>query len=251
MNKIVELGKIYAEYEIFSRSTFHMHTPLSVFQDLFPNNHYSKDINTFLEYQDYKATKRGADLPWWGKKYFTLNNDRKYMIISQDSLSADSGSVVFYTHIMQEISNRKAYEHYRSRLSWSYRNFHFGNWTSVKETITNWGVDFDNLFITDASKVYMEESKSKFDKVKSKDLLIEEIKFCKPHILILLGGSPLNILAKEYIYADIVDNARLLEIEGVRTVVCPFPSGQGRSHKHFKARMENATHLLRNLCLNK
>lgn len=50
MNKIIELSKIYSKYKIFPRATFHMYTPLSVFQDIFPNNHYSKDINIFLEY---------------------------------------------------------------------------------------------------------------------------------------------------------------------------------------------------------
>ena len=59
------------------------------------------------------------------------------MIISQDSLSKNSASVVFYAHIMQEVSDRKDYECFRSRLLGSYQKFYFGNWVSVKDTIAN------------------------------------------------------------------------------------------------------------------
>ena len=244
----MELSKLYSEYKIYPQNAFHTGTPVRVFQDMLPDNYFSKDINAFLEYHNYKATKRGADLPWWGEKYFICGNDKKYMIVSRDSLSPNAGSVVFYAHLMQQIKSRQEYEHYCGKLDMFYQKFKFGSWLNVLKTLTEWKIDLDNLFITDASKVYMEESDKKFDKIKSKELLIREIKLCSPDILILLGDIPFNLLSKDYTFAEVVDNARLLEIEGIKTVVSPFPTGLGRTRKDFRPRMNKTTALIHSLC---
>lgn len=249
MKIISELSSIYSEYKIFPLDTFRQNTPLKVFETMFPENYYKKDMDAFLLKHDFRAIRRGADLPWWGKNYFISNNDSKIMIVSQDSLSSNSGSVVFYAHVMQELKNEKDYRFFYSKLDKEYQKFGYGNWSKVKEMIADWEVSFENIFITDASKVYAEGSSDKFDLDKSRELLKREIEFCNPDILVLLGWKPLNLLAKEYQYSDIVDKCEILNIEGISTVVFPFPVGNGRSQRNFYQRMDNSKKLIRQLVL--
>lgn len=247
MNKIVDLASIYSEYKIFPLNTFQPNTPLRVFQRMFPDNYYSRDMNNFLSLHDYLSTRRGADLPWWGEKYFESDNVKRCMIVSQDSLSLDSGSVAFYAHIMQEVKDEKDYRKFYEKLDKEYQKFGYGNWSKIKRLILGWGFDFEKLFITDASKVYMEGSREKFDIKKSKELLEREINFCKPDILVLLGAKPLKLLSNEYLYSDIVDKAELLKIDGISTVVCPFPVGNGLTQKNFSERMNKASDIIKRL----
>lgn len=72
--------------------------------------HYSKDIDTFLSFHDYEANRRGADLPWWRNTYFNNCSGQRTMIISQDSLSTDAGSVVFWANLYDVINNEDEYE---------------------------------------------------------------------------------------------------------------------------------------------
>ena len=247
MNIICELSSIYSEYKIFPLNTFHQNTPLKVFQAMFPENHYKKDMDVFLIRHDYRAIRRGSDLPWWGENYFKNSSDKKAMIVSQDSLSSDSGSVAFYAHIMQELISEEEYKSFYRKLHKEYQKFGYGNWSKIREMIINWGLGFENIYVTDASKVYTERSSTKFDIEKSRELLKREIEYCNPDILILLGWKPLDLLAKEFKYSDVVDKCEILNIEGINTVVCPFPVGNGRSQKNFNQRMDNSKKLIRQL----
>lgn len=249
MNIISKLSSIYSEYKIFPLSTFHQSTPLKVFQAMFPENYYIKDMDIFLMEHDYNKIRRGADLPWWGENYFESGKDKQKntMIVSQDSLSGDSGSVAFYAHIMQELKNEEEYKNFYSKLHKEYQKFGYGNWSKIREMIINWGLDFENIYITDASKVYTERSSDKFDVEKSRELLKREIVFCNPDLLILLGWKPLDLLTNEYKYSDVVDKCEMLNIDGINTVVCPFPIGNGRSQKNFNQRMDNSKKLIRQL----
>ncbi len=67
MTKIEKLAQLFAKYKIYPERCYHENTPVRVFQRVFPNNHYSKDLETFLSYQNYEPTKRGADLPFWAE----------------------------------------------------------------------------------------------------------------------------------------------------------------------------------------
>lgn len=245
MSVISDLSKLYAEYKIYPSSTFNKGTPMQVFQELYPADYYAREITVFLQEQDYKPVHRGADLPWWGEEFFRDNGSKKAMLVSQDSLSADSGSVAFYAHIMQAVNNEAEFRAFYNKLAEEYRRFGYGNWSKIKEMITDWGIGFENMFITDAAKVYRENSNDKFDLKKSRELLKKEIDFCKPDMLILLGSRPLDLLTKDYNYAAVVDQAELLKIEGIDTVVCPFPTGNGRSQKNFCQRMNNSRRLIR------
>lgn len=247
MNVISDLSKMYSEYKIYPACTFYKGTPMKVFQEMYPSNYYSREINIFLQEHDYMPIRRGADLPWWGKNFFENNGNKKALLISQDSLSADSGSVAFYTHIMQAVNYEAEFKTFYAELAEEYRRFGYSNWNKIKEMITDWGIGFENIFITDASKVYLENRSDKFDLKKSRELLKKEIEFCKPDILILLGSKPLNLLAKEYEYATIVDKAELIKIEGINTVVCPFPVGNGRSQKNFNQRMDRSRQLIKDV----
>jgi hypothetical protein len=218
---------------------------MQVFHELYPTDHYASDIMAFLQEQDYMPVRRGADLPWWGEEFFQDNGNNKAMLVSQDSLSADSGSVAFYAHIMQSVNNEAEFRGVYHRLEEGYQRFGYGNWSKIKEMITDWGIGFENMFITDAAKVYRENSNDKFDLKKSKELLKKEIEFCKPDKLILLGSRPLDLLTKEYNYATVVDQAEVVKIEGIKTVVCPFPTGNGRSQKNFCQRMDNSRRLIK------
>ncbi|XOB40920.1 MAG: hypothetical protein ACKKMW_02525 [Candidatus Nealsonbacteria bacterium] len=86
MKKISELAQLFAKYKIYPKSCYNDCSPVKVFQRMFPKNHYSKDLEIFLSYQDYKPTQRGVDLLWWGKKFFTDELGFRILIVGQDSL---------------------------------------------------------------------------------------------------------------------------------------------------------------------
>lgn len=93
--RLTQLSQLFAQYKIYPDEKFTSDSPLRYFQKLYPNNYYSIQTQDFIKIHNYEPTKRGADLPWWGKNYFIENSEFKVMIISQDSLSKDAGSIVF------------------------------------------------------------------------------------------------------------------------------------------------------------
>lgn len=86
-SSIIKLAKIFQEYKIYPNGKYKNNTPVYWFLEDFKDDHYLKDILEFLKYQNYITHRRGADLPWWGEKYFCSEKGIRVMIISQDSLA--------------------------------------------------------------------------------------------------------------------------------------------------------------------
>jgi len=242
MNKIDELAQIFAEYKIYPQKRYDKHSPVRVFQKMFPGNHYSKDLETFLSYQDYKFEQRGADLPWWGRKYFGEEKGSRTMIIAQDSEMPNAGSIALFAQLFPVIDSLEQYKKFVIALG-KKGNYGFAQRFRVKKQIINWGLDFDFLYITDASKVY--ENNNSFNKIKSKELLEREIDFCNPSLIILLGAQPLYLLDKTKKFGDVVGKNIL--IKGRNCAVAPFITGLGISRKDFKPRLAMVSNLIKEL----
>ena len=104
-----KLYEIFKEYNIYPQDKFIKGTAIRVFEELYPDNHYTKDFKELLKKQETKPTQRGADLSWWGKKYFTNEKGKRVFMIFQDSESVDCGSIVFYSSLFPVINkNDKA-----------------------------------------------------------------------------------------------------------------------------------------------
>lgn len=118
MQNLEVLAKTFADYKIIPKNCYVDNSPVRVFQRLFPDDHYAKDIERFIFYNNYERLRRGSDLPWWGKEYFSSKVGKKrVMIISQDSLAQDAGSIVFFCHLMPHIQNKEKYEIYLQQLT--------------------------------------------------------------------------------------------------------------------------------------
>ncbi len=245
MKKINELAQLFARYKIYPRNCYNSRSPAMVFQRMFPENHYSKDLKTFLSYQDYKPTQRGADLPWWGKSFFLRNSGFRTLIIGQDSTYEDAGSIVLAAEFFPNVSREK-YQEFIDEMEVN-RYFGFNKWERVRDQFVDWGIDFDFLYITDASKVYKEGSWNNwnFDRKKSRELLENEIEFCNPDLIILLGTSPLYLLDNTINYASAVGSGKLISVLKRSCVVAPFFLGNGRAQSSFRKRLDIATDLIR------
>lgn len=244
---IKDLSLIYSKYNIYPYSSFSKGTPVQLFRDMFPENHYARDLSIFLNYQKYAPKQRGADLPWWGRRYFTPSKGYRIFIISQDSLSPDSGSVVFYAHLFPIVKCEGEYISFTKNLKVN-KPFSFKSYIGVRQKILSMNIDFDYVFLTDAAKVYKENPSPNdlFDQIKSKELLIEEINYCKPNLILILGSKPLSLLMKNLSYRDCVENQSYLNFKGIKCVVSPFICGQGLAQKNFKERFANASFLMKN-----
>ncbi|MBA4603423.1 hypothetical protein [Thermoactinomyces mirandus] len=252
--KIRKLAKLFAEHKTHPYERYRDNSPAIVFQKMFPDNHYSKDLNIFFHYQDYSTDQIGADLPWWGKKYFTNQAGFRTMIVSQDSLESDVGSVVFFAHLLPCIQSSAEYAEYNDRLDHN-QKYRYRSWKMVREHLIKWNLDFDFLYITDARKVYKPDSlqyknidrqkrRKYFNEALSKRLLEAEIDFCKPDLIILLGAPPLKLLDRNRKYAAIVDNNEPILIKQRKTIVAPFPSSLSKTQPRFTERMSSATKLI-------
>ena len=253
-NKINELAHLFIQYQIYSKDCYDSYSPVSVFQKEFPQNYYAKDLEIFISQQNYESIQRGADLPWWGKKYFTKEINYRVMVISQDSLAKDAGSIVFAAHFFPPELDfdryQKYYPQYINEMGVK-KYFSPNKLRKVIDQFIEWGIDFDFLYITDASKVYKEGSwKDKdFDKTKSKKLLELEIEFCKPDLIILLGAQPLNLLDKTKNYNSIIESGKSILVNDKKCVVAPFFIGNGpagnKNGRGFKKRLEIASNLIK------
>ena len=126
--KIRDIAKIFAKYKIYPREKcLESVTPIKIFLEMYPKNYYSFDLETFLYQQDYKSEQRGADLPWWGKKYFNDDKGVRVMIVSQDSYSADAGSIVFFASLFDVVSKRQDLDIFTERIN---EDFGAGNFRS-------------------------------------------------------------------------------------------------------------------------
>lgn len=236
--RINDLADLFANYSIYPKACFSEGTPVSLFRLMYPDNHYCYDLGTFLEHQAYEPKKRGADLPWWGSHYFGEDKKLRVMIISQDSLSKDAGSIVFFAHLMEVVKNESEYRSYTAKLK-DNRPFSFKSWQKIKTKILSWGINLDFLYITDGAKVYKDNSwkDRDFNYFKSKELLESEIRFCDPDLLIILGAQSLHLLDRSQNYKEAVESGSDIPILGKRTVVAPFLCGNGPSQKNFNERL--------------
>lgn len=253
-DKIRQLAKLFAEYKTYPHERYQDNSPAVVFQKMFPDNHYSKDLDIFFQFQDYSTNQIGADLPWWGKKYFANCPGSRTLIVSQDSLANDVGSIVFFAHLLPLIQNSAEYAQYNDLLDHN-QSYRYRSWKMVKEHLIKWELDFDFLYITDARKVYKPDSlqyknidrqkrRKYFSESKCKKLLEAEIDFCDPDLIILLGAPPLKLLDRNRKYAAIVDNNEPILINQRKTIVAPFPSSLSKTQPRFSERMASATELI-------
>ncbi|MBU2633267.1 hypothetical protein KJ751_02055 [Patescibacteria group bacterium] len=235
--KIKQLAQIFAKYKICPQDCYDEFSSVRVFQKMFPDNYFSKDLETLISYQLYEPIQRGADLPWWGQKYFTEEPGQRVMIISQDSLAEDAGSVVFWAFLYPVLHTKEEYCKFIDRRGMN-TSFAYNSWKKIFDQINDWMIDLDFCYITDASKVYKKSSwkNRDFDHQKSKELLEEEIVFCNPDVVILLGAQSLSLVDSNKNYAETVEAGKSFLFNGRKCIVSPFLSGNGPSQKNFKER---------------
>lgn len=149
LDKIAKLGDLYRDYDIYPLECFGSASAIGCIRERYPEDPYFKDLNVFLSRQNRPRKKRGADLPWWDSDYFQPENKKnRIMIFSQDSLSEDAGSTVFYACLMDKMSPQE-FSLFRSQT----RIPVFSSWSRAQDMIMSIG-RFGSIFLTDAMKVY-------------------------------------------------------------------------------------------------
>ncbi len=235
--KIKRLSLLFAKYKIYPKSCYKNNSPVIFFKKKYPDNYFNKDLQLFLSCQNYAPNKRGADLPWWGKNYFSKKKGCRVFIISQDSNAEDAGSIVFFANLFPIFKNKSEYENY---LNEGKLHFVFESWERIKKRFIEWGIDFDYIYITDGKKIYKENPRKDgcFDIFKSKELLEAEIDLCNPDLIITLGKSSLELLDGKQIYRFTV--GKKIKIKEKLCVASPFLTGQGISQPNFNERLSAA-----------
>jgi hypothetical protein len=246
---ITKLAGIFKNYKTYPKECFGDGSPVQVFKKMFPDDPYARDLQAFISLQNYKPTQRGSDLPWWGAKYFTNEYGFRVFIVAQDSNTKDAESIVFFSHLFPSINTLDLYRQYTSSIKHkgtSKKSFGFNSYIGVQNKLIEWGINFDFLYITDAAKVYKHNSwkDNDFDFEKSKKLLKDEIEFCNPDLIILLGWKALRIVDETQSFRNIVESHSFMKINGKQIVVAPFLCGQGLCQHNFKKRFENAKYLI-------
>ncbi len=240
MSKIRGLAQIFAKYKIYPKERFTSCTAAGWFLDN-SNNYYAQNLKTeFLPNQNYKSQKRGADLPFWGKDYFSAKQGKRIFVIAQDSLTLDAGSIVFWAHLFENPDLYKSFKksfNKNPESSLGYDKFIF----------KKCDLNLDFLYITDAKKVYQECSYKKFNNPQSKKLLNEEINFCQPNIIIFLGLAGYQLLIEKQRLVDYYRNNKKIRINGIDCFVFPFPTGNGLIWaKKYKNEVESEIKNLKN-----
>jgi len=241
------LSRLYASYQLYPVNCFTAGTPVQKFRELYPHDHYSRDVDPFPAHHKYSGTSKGADMPWWGRRYFGSERGRRVVLVSQDSLAPDAGSVVFWMHLFDNIATRIDLMSFSRRLDTPYQTFRYASYDRMRRQMTEWGLDLDFVFITDAAKVYRKGSwrDRDFDRQRSRRLLKDEVELCRPDLIVLLGAAGLSLLRPELRYEAAVENGKYISIGEVKSIVAPFPIGQGLTQLNFAARMATATNLIR------
>lgn len=235
MSQIVSLANLFARYRIYPKNSFSEKTTARIFQQTQPYDHYARDLDQFLALQQYDKEKRGADLPWWGKDFF-LSSQAKVMLISSDSLAKDAGSIVFHACFMPTM-DEAVYKRFRDEHNLE----KFRSYGRAKNLLSSVS-QLESIYLTDGAKVYKHGSRKYFDEQQSRQLLEEEIELCNPHLIILLGSSPLELLRFEENYADVVGK-RILNRAGRPFIVAPFPSVANQ--KYYQSRFDNTVQLVK------
>lgn len=251
-NNKEKLFDLFARYKIYPIKCYGKNSPARIFQKLYPNNYFSKDLDNLIARQSYESMQRGADLPWWGRDYFKNIDGLRIMIISQDSLVADAGSIVLGSQLFSEIKtgDKEKYDEFENKLV-NKRGSFFNSWKTIQEIFNYWNLDFNFLYITDASKVYNFNSWKDFDfdKEKSKELLECEIDLCSPNIIIALGRSPLALLDRNLSknFTNLIMEEKTVKIMGRDCIISPFLVGMGKTQSNFKVKIEKVKKILESL----
>lgn len=229
-----------------------MKTPYQVIKrETFKNApRYFNTIEDLISLQDEKTTRRGADLPFFGEKYFAKDdNSIRTMVITQDSQAKDAGSIVFLAPLLAIPYTAPEYLsiHKRCRDYLSPNQFTSKSYSEVKSTFMDWGVNLDYLYITDSRKVYQCDSNS-FDERLSQQLLRKEIEMTKPDIIILAGDVA-------FCFAETISDVKVgtdcgsvvFKINNATVVRAPFFTGRGRMSAVFKQKYNKTEDTLKNL----
>jgi len=161
----------------------------------------------------------------------------------------DAGSIVLGSQLFTEIktNEKNRYDEFENKLA-NKRGSFFNSWKTIQEIFSYWNLDFNFLYITDASKVYNFNSWKNFDfdKAESKELLESEIDLCEPDLMILLGRSPLilldRVLSKNF--TNLIMEEKMIKIMGRDCVVSPFLVGMGKTQSNFKVKIEKVKKML-------
>lgn len=243
------LTKLYSEYQIASKESLENEkSPYMLIKQLCNHAKYFQSMEQLKERLPDKTEQRGADLPFWGEKYFSKNlKGLRTMIIAQDSLSEDAGSIVFYAPLLRlnwdkETYNTQFYNHL------SGETFGYTSYRDVLFALNSWQVDIDFLYLTDARKIYksnnLPKEQQRIDKVASYEFIKKEIETVQPHLIYLLGSQAFTLFGyKRELFAEYVGK-KTIAIENTPAIVAPFVTGQGKSNKdRFNGRFENTQSL--------
>jgi len=227
MKEISKLAQLFAKYKIYPKEKFTTNTAVGWFLEN-SDNYYAQNLrNDFLPEQNYPSEKRGADLPFWGEDFFSNKQGRRrVMVIGQDTKVENAGSIVFWAHLFGKLD---LYKRFRSARG---ENPEAAFKKYGKFILDECKLNLDFLYITDAKKVYQDNSWEKFDDCQSQNLLEKEVNFCKPNAIIFLGLSGLELLTgKKWKLIDYYQNGEDIKIKGIDCFVFPFPTGNGSRWK--------------------
>lgn len=203
--KIRELGELFRPYGIYPQDRYHEKTAFKVFQKTHPNHHFSREAQYLIHTQQRHSERIGADLPYWGKNYFSNDKKPRYFVISQDSNSLDAGSIVFYANLMNNEIDTNDIPTYINRFGLT----PFKSWNDARDYfISDLEFDMEYVYVTDAKKVYPKGKRAENFQVDqkqrqkwlaeceelSRELIFKEITFCSPDIIIAMGTNALNLL---------------------------------------------------------
>lgn len=226
------LTKLYSEYQIASKECLEQEkSPYMLIKELCGHTEYFQSTEQLKERLPDKSEQRGADFPFWGEKYFSKNEKGlRTMIIAQDSLSEDAGSIVFYAPLLhlnwdKATYNTQFYKHLPKKT------FGYTSYQDVLFALNSWQVDLNFLYMTDARKVYnsnnLPKEQQKIDKVASYDFIKKEIEIVQPHLIYLLGSQAFTLFGyKGGLFAEYVGK-KIIEIENIPAIVAPFITGNG------------------------
>lgn len=230
------LSDLFKETEIYSQNRYTANSPLRVFQQEYPNHIYSVEIEEFIKNQKEEAFGDGADLPWWGDLYFSNEPALRVMILTQDSLGPNKGSVAAYMPFL--IDGRKSssdLNEYVRKYDWQ----KFAAFSRFRKLFKQLNLDTRFLYVTDARKVSGDW----------KSVLEREIEIASPNVVLCLGQTGLEYIAdfrggittivdKEDTTIKVLEG-KLPRLESKPVVVASlFPSG---SNGHYTTEREQNT----------
>lgn len=241
------LTKLFGEYQIASIECLEREkSPYMLIKKHCGHTRYFQSIEQMKEMLPDKSIQRGADLPFWGEKYF-LKDEKglRTMIIAQDSLSEDAGSIVFYAPLLSLNWDKETYNtQFYNRLP--KKTFGYNSYQDVLFALNSLQVNLDFLYLTDARKVYkannLSKEQQKIDKVASFKFIKREIEIVKPQLIYLLGSQSFTLFGyKKEQFSEYVGR-KIIEVEHTPAIVAPFVTGNGNkgsNKERFIKRFKN------------